>query len=308
LERQDFDKAIADFTEAIRLKPDDAGAFRLRAVVWFCKDEPDKVITDCTAAIGIDPKKSAYFLMRGHAWSEKCDFGRAIADYTEAITLDPRDYHLYYARGAAWLEKGDRTQASADYATGGRLDPEHTPPPYQLAPPDEKHIKQAKSDEVAAERELRKGDFDAAIEHCNYCVVTNATSAQPYLIRARAWNAKGWQDRAVADLKKFTGLDPRDASAWDLLAQILAASLDEKLRNGNGAVDAASKACELTEWKKPGYLNTLASAYAQAGDFESAVKWQAKAIELEADAKKKEEYRARFKRFQERKPYRDTKP
>ena len=114
-------------------------------------------------------------------------------------------------------------------------------------------------------------------------------------------------DRAIADLKKFIGLDPLDASAWDLLAQIQASSPEDNLRSGNQAVDAASKACELTEWKKPAYLNTLASAYAEADDFESAVKWQTKAIALEADAKQKEEYHARRKLFQEKQPYRDAK-
>jgi hypothetical protein len=39
-----------------------------------------------------------------------------------------------------------------------------------------------------------------------------------------------------------------------------------------------------------------------------AVKWQVKAIELEADPKEKEEYRARLKLFQEKKPYRETRP
>ena len=114
-------------------------------------------------------------------------------------------------------------------------------------------------------------------------------------------------DRAIAGLKKFTGLDPRDASAWDFLAQILATSSEDSLRSGSQAVDAASKACKLTEWKKPGYLNTLASAYDEAGDFDSAVTWQTKAIELEADAKQKKRIARRLKLYQEKKPYREGK-
>ena len=70
----------------------------------------------------------------------------------------------------------------------------------------------------------------------------------------------------------------------------------------------AIEACELTRWKEAYCLETLAAAYAEAGDFASAVKWQVKAIELEADPKEKEEYRARLKLFQEKKPYRETKP
>jgi tetratricopeptide (TPR) repeat protein len=68
-------------------------------------------------------------------------------------------------------------------------------------------------------------------------------------------------------------------------------------------IEYATKACELTDWKKPEYLNTLAAAYAEAGDFDAAVKWQSKAIELLTDEKKKEDYRTRLKLYQEKKPY-----
>ena len=42
----------------------------------------------------------------------------------------------------------------------------------------------------------------------------------------------------------------------------------------------ATKACKLTGWKNPNYLATLAAAFAEAGNFDDAVKWEEKAIEL----------------------------
>ena len=71
-------------------------------------------------------------------------------------------------------------------------------------------------------------------------------------------------------------------------------------RDGKKAVEIAIEACELTRWKEAYCLETLAAAYAESGDFANAVKWQIKAIELEADPKEKEDYRARLKLFQER--------
>ena len=55
-------------------------------------------------------------------------------------------------------------------------------------------------------------------------------------------------------------------------------------------------------------IDTLAAAYAEIGDFASAIKWQTKALELETDAKNKEEYMARLKLYRQKKPYRDTTP
>ena len=94
-----------------------------------------------------------------------------------------------------------------------------------------------------------------------------------------------------------------DGRAW-----IFATCENPTYRNGKEAVEAAIEACELSRWKEAYCLESLAAAYAESGDFAAAVKWQVKAIELEADPKEKEEYRARLKLFQEKKPYRETKP
>jgi serine/threonine-protein kinase len=78
---------------------------------------------------------------------------------------------------------------------------------------------------------------------------------------------------------------------------------DEHYRDGKKAVENASRACELTEWKDSARLDTLAAACAESGDFESALKWQAKAIDLAADADKNS-CRAHLALYQAGKPYR----
>ena len=55
-------------------------------------------------------------------------------------------------------------------------------------------------------------------------------------------------------------------------------------------------------------LDTLAAAYAESGDFDSAVKWETKAIELETDANEKAEYGERLELYQDKKPFREVKP
>jgi hypothetical protein len=64
----------------------------------------------------------------------------------------------------------------------------------------------------------------------------------------------------------------------------------------------------LTEWKVAAYLDTLSAAYAEAGEFDEAVKCQTKAVKLLTDEKEKADYSTRLKLYQEKKPYRQTSP
>src|SRR5580658_9711220 len=51
----DFDKAIADFTEAIRIDPSQAVVFSDRGAIWLAKNEYDKALVDCDEAIRLNP-------------------------------------------------------------------------------------------------------------------------------------------------------------------------------------------------------------------------------------------------------------
>lgn len=89
---------------------------------------------------------------------------------------------------------------------------------------------------------------------------------------------RGKPREALASFEKSVEADPEFAPAAIELAWPLATSEVKELRNGKRATELALKACELTEWKGPEYLEVLAASYARAGDFGQAVRWQENAL------------------------------
>jgi tetratricopeptide (TPR) repeat protein len=222
-------------------------------MTWRMKHDPDKAIADFSAAIRLDPKLALAYLNRGSVWREKDDLDRAIADFDEAVRLEPTLGHARFARGEAWHAKAEHDKAIADFDEAIRLDPKN-----ELA----------------------------------------------FFVRSEAWRQKGDFDNALADCDAAIRLDPKEALGYDARAWIRAACYDAKYRDGRQAVEDATRACELSDWKSPRSLGTLAAACAEAGDFAAAVKWQEKSLELSRDDADREKGRTRLDLYRSNKPYR----
>lgn len=118
---QQYQRALADYNESLKLDPDSAPALTSRGNAWRGMDNLDKAIADHTAAVAIDPNYAEAFSNRGNCWADKGEYSRAIADYDRAIDLKP-DYAIaYFNRGLSWKAKGDRERAVADYRQALRL-------------------------------------------------------------------------------------------------------------------------------------------------------------------------------------------
>ncbi len=82
----------------------------------------------------------------------------------------------------------------------------------------------------------------------------------------------------VDTLRQAILLDGKDAWCYNQLAWVQATCSDASVRNGKEAVAAATKACELTGWSNWQFVDTLAAACAEAGDFKRAVELQEQAL------------------------------
>ena len=96
---------------------------------------------------------------------------------------------------------------------------------------------------------------------------------------------------------------PDDAAKWNDIAYYLATSTNPEIRDNQQAIGFSTRACELSEWKNPNHLDTLATTYAENGNFEEAAKWEAKAVELlpkdtEEGKKKASEFQTNLEHYQ----------
>jgi len=96
----------------------------------------------------------------------------------------------------------------------------------------------------------------------------------------------------------------------DELAWLQSTCPDEKYRNGKEAFANASKAYKLGKTYKlssskiSNYVESVAAAYAESGDFKHAVEWQTKAIDLLSEGdKQKSDYQSRLELYQQKKPF-----
>jgi hypothetical protein len=114
---------------------------------------------------------------------------------------------------------------------------------------------------------------------------------------------QGRIEETRAQLDEALRLNPNLAKAYNNRAMIWATAAEAKYRDGPRAVEDATHACALTDWKNAGFLDTLAAAHAEAADFKTAVKWQTAAIELLTDESQKADFRSRLELYQANQPY-----
>jgi tetratricopeptide (TPR) repeat protein len=230
-------------------------------------------------------------IQQGAAALEKHDYDLAVACYGKAIQVGPKSATIYYNRAIAYKAKGDDDKAIADYDEAIRLNPKLVEAYYNRG--------------TAYEA---KSDYDKAIANYDEAIRLNPKLAQAYNNRGGDYEAKGDYAKAIADYDEAIRVDPKYAVGYNNLGWLLGTCPQPHFRDGKKAVAYATRACELTNWKMLTFVDTLAAACAEAGDFEQAVKWEKTFLEtLNLPAKASTDAQARLMLYESHQPYHTDK-
>jgi tetratricopeptide (TPR) repeat protein len=134
-----------------------------------------------------------------------------------------------------------------------------------------------------AELNMLEGKYAAVVADATFALRGRTWFPASAYLRARANLKLGKLAEGIGEIEHVISLQPKGTtypSALNSLAWIRATCPNPAFRNGRQAIDYAKRSCVLRRWQNPGDIDTLAAAYAEAGDFESAIRFEEQAIKL----------------------------
>jgi tetratricopeptide (TPR) repeat protein len=249
-----IDRANAEAVKAVEADPSNAAARGFHALSLSELGQDEEAIQEGERAVKLNPAGSAAHFDLAIS-VRRTDQDRAIAEARRAIQLGPENSSAYPFLMNCLFE-------SHRYAEAPDLGREWLAvTPYDAA---------AHSELASALGE--NGDLVSAAQHLGYVMLlrpdveeAHAKLRQLLLLLAR-------EPDGLQRLREIAANAPDSPRMLDELAWLLATYRDWRSRDGAEAVRLAEHACDLTERKIPALLDTLAAAYAEAGDFPRAIR------------------------------------
>ncbi len=252
--------------------------------------KPSKAaLADLDQAIRLNPQDIAALMIRARVHLADENIAAAKKDVETAMLLSPGLIQGILIRSIIAAEEGRLVDAIADIQLLLQDDPENVGWQMQLAG-----------------YYIRDNRHSKAIDIFTKILADDENNQDARRARADTLLSVGKHSEAIADFEILLKQAPKDDGILNNFAWVLATSPDDELRDGKRAVKLATEACEVTKYEKAHILSTLASAYAEIGDFESARKWAQKAVDAGAkDEETDEQLKNELESYKQNKPWRE---
>lgn len=291
----DFSKALPEYSEAIRLNANNDAAYLGRGVTRGFMDELDSAMKDFDATLALPDASRKYQALalagRASVRSYRGDNDGALIELNRAIEIKGNLVDLWDYRALAWARRGEFEKAIADSEEALQQQPGYP------------HSYRARAIVL-----YLMGDFQKCLKYYDRALKLNLS--EPDLNSALILSQRGFVRfqfgqfaQSLSDFEMAIQRNPKCATAHAGLAMLQSTCSDAKYRDAESAIRHATKACELSDWKRGRYLIALAAALAESGQFEDAVKRLHQAGEVDPKTGADERMRM-LTQFSNRKAYR----
>ena len=258
------------------------------AEIQFARGSYDNALLTLRDALSGSPSY-AQRLRAAALFRQAARLPEAIEVLGKAIETEPDPEEAYYQQGELLQLQGKLDEAASRYRQAIELNP----------------------DSAVAHNSLgsvlgSQGRFEEALPYFHKALELNSEYPQARSNLGLALQKLGRLDEARRELEAALEARADWPVAQNALARILATHPDPSGRDPQKAVQLADRAAELTAYENPAILDTLAAAYASAGQFERATAVAEEAIRLATDAALAEDIRARLNLYKAKMPYVET--
>jgi tetratricopeptide (TPR) repeat protein len=250
---EEIDRANAEVVKAVEADQSNATARGFHALSLSELGRDEEAIKEAERAIELKPSDSAGHLQLAIS-VRRSDPERAIVEAHRAIDLGPEDSSAYQLLMSCLFESR-RYKEAADL--GREL---LAVTPYDAA-----------AHSALGSALADNGDLVSAAQHLGYVMMLRPDVEQAHAQLRQILLLLAKESDGLQRLRVIAANAPDSPRMLDEVAWLLATYPDSKSRDGTEAVRLAEHACDLTERKIPALLDTLAAAYAEAGDFPRAI-------------------------------------
>lgn len=204
---------------------------------------------------------------------------QAVQLWQQAVRRSPNDERPHEQLGLLYLERKRFFEAIREYSEALRCNPD--------------------SDEAQLGLGLayqRQGDLAKSRELLDPILQEDPSNAEAQEALADLFARYSLVPEAVHHYQQALRLDPEMAEAHNNLAWLDATVEDLHFRNPGQALEHARRAVELSRWRQPEYIDTLAEALYANQQYAEAVKVQAKALQLAPDNPEYKDHMARYRK------------